>query len=154
VTTFLLIRRGLAIGEIVVFVLPLLALWPMAATVAVVEGLSNPSRVLANWMPLLVGGPALIAMTLLLSRFAFSGGEGLRSASRSWWWLSAIGAALVLVASAEAFLERTGTVASGDSSGLAMNLVGAPVLIPLVHMLIEVRLAANKQLQPSGSADG
>jgi hypothetical protein len=35
-----------------------------------------------------------------------------------------------------------------------MNLVGAPVLIPLVHMLIEVRLAANKQLQPSGSADG
>jgi hypothetical protein len=142
-------RLALAFAEGALLVFPLLALWPFALVILVVENSARIGYLLVGLVVMALGATALVALLRLLGAFVISRGDGLRLAPRSWWILSSAGAGLVVLGTAVWLLEQSGAVDSGPHSPLGVSIVGIPALFPLLHMTIELRRAANKTMEPT-----
>ncbi len=81
---------------------------------------------------------SFVAAIFVIRKFCLGGAEGLRSISRIWLWLCAAGAVMTLTGTAAIFID----LPANGHSWVAVRLAayGVPLLIPLVHVLLEVFL--------------
>jgi hypothetical protein len=146
---FEVVRRVLAFAEAALLVFPLLALWPFALVVLVVNNSTRIVYLAVGLLVMALGASALLALLRLLKVFLVSRGDGLRAAPKSWWILSSGGACLVVVGTVVWLLEQSATIAHGPYSAAGVCVVGLPALLPLLHMALELRSAANNTMEPT-----
>jgi hypothetical protein len=106
-----------------------------------------------NWgsslVVLLVGGVSLLIGWWLMIRFVIGGGPALRSVIPFIWALLYVAACVAVLACALVLFRGASPILTVLSKRFGVLALGAPLLVPLVHLVLErrVRLAANNALE-------
>ena len=137
-------RRRLAVAEGAVLVAPLLVLWPFGVVVLIVENAAKMPTLLIGLALMGIAAAALIALLSLLKSFFDLGGRGLRHVPRSRWSLSTVGAVVAVVGGIVSLLEKTGGATSGLHAMVGFGVLGVPALVPLLHMIMELRWSKDQ----------
>jgi hypothetical protein len=141
-TSLELLRRRVALIEALLLVCPVLSLWPFGLVVLLAETHARILEMLAGLVVMGIAAAALVALVRLLIRFYTSRAPALLVVPKSWWILSAAGAALVLFGSLVALLEQSGAATSALRL-LGIGVFGITALLPWLHMAIEARVSAT-----------